>query len=221
MNWSAPDVVNILEQRLRTARLELMDDPRVRHAHEARSKESVNFVVQLIEDKLATAARFGMEAAEASLRLSATDALLSEGVAIANVRHRLEDAGNPLLQPGRPLSAAVRRAGVSARVETVVYLFLWTVVTMVCWAVLRFEPLLCALIVGAGAVSAVPLYRWRSRRFGIMLRRIVSELPSRTVRHYLQHLRKCVADYEGAVACIALEASARENVNPGVSSGRR
>lgn len=221
MNWVAPDVVCILEQRLRAARLELMDDPRIRHAHEARSKESVNFVVQLIEDKMANAARFGMEAAEASLRLSATDALLSAGVPIERVRTRVGDAGQPLLRPARPVSAAVTWAGVPARVEVAVFLCLWTVVSMVCWIVLRFSPLLCVAIVGVGAALAAPLYRWRYSRFGITLRRIVGELPARSVRHYMEYLRKCVTDYEDAVSCIALDEPVRDNVNPGVSNGRR
>ena len=221
MNWTAPDVVYVLEQRLRTARLELMDDPRIRNAHEARSRESVNFVVQLIEDKLAAAAKCGLDAAEASLRLAAAAALLENGAPVELVRQRLEELGRPLLRPPRPESAAIRRVGWSAGTVAVAFVLVWTAAVSGAWLLWRFAGIWCAAGVGAGIVLSMPLHAWRKRRFAALLRRVVSDLPSRTVRYYIELLRKCVTDYERAVETIAWEKSGRGTVNPGMPGGRR
>lgn len=209
MNWTAPDVVHILEQRLRTARLELMEDPRIRNAHEAQSRESINFLVQLVEEKVAAAARAGLEAVEASLRLAATDALLAESVPVETVRRRLEDAGRPLLRPARPETAALARLGWAPRAWTGLFLAVWLAAVLGAWAVYRFAGVWCVLLVGAGAFPATLLYVWRDSRLAALKRETVGDLPSRTVRHYMDLVRAGVVEYARAVERIAREETGR------------
>lgn len=209
MNWNAPDVVHVLEHRLKTARLELMEDPRIQSAHEARSNESVRFLALLIHEKLAAAARTGLDAAEASLRLAATDALLAAGVPLETARERLEQAGRPFLSPAPPETAAPRRIGLRPTTAAALLLAVWTAAAVAAWMVFGFHPLLCVVLVGASGVPAVGVYGWKEGRLAAMKQRIVGETPSRLARHYMEWLRTNVVEYAREVEAIVREEARR------------
>jgi len=209
MNWEAPDVVHVLELRLKTARLELMEDPRIKNAHEARSDEPLRFLAQLIEEKMAAAARFGLEAAEASLRLWATDALLAAGVPLEITRERLELAGRQLLHPPAPVNAGPPRAGLRPGVAAALVLGAWTLACVAAWLVYSLHPLFCAVAVGAGGIPAVGVHGWKDGRLATMKQQLAGEMPSSMARHYMDVLRKSVEEYGREVEAIARAESRR------------
>ncbi|MFP4502311.1 MAG: hypothetical protein ACLFTT_15015 [Candidatus Hydrogenedentota bacterium] len=199
MSWTAPNVEHVLEQRLQTARRELLDDPRIQHASQARSTEGINFLVQLIEEKIAAAARIGMDAAEASLRHAAGNALINEGVPITIVRRTLEDAGQPLLEPKRMKSQRVDKVGPPPLHLAAGLFFVWTIAALAAWTLVGFPPTWCAIIVGAGGVPSVALYAWRESKLAVLKKDTVGDLPARAMRFYFEQLRNHVAAYERTV----------------------
>lgn len=199
MNWIAPNVDHVLEQRLRTARIELMEDPRIQNARQAKSTESINFLVQLIEDKIAAAARIGMDATEASLRHAAGNALFNAGVSVDQVRRTLEEAGRPLLEPRPMTSARVQRVGPSPLSLGGTLFLVWTVACLGVWLLLNFPPAWCVILVGAGGVPAIGLFAWREGKLATLKKETVGELPSRTVHYYMEQLRGAISAYERAV----------------------
>lgn len=209
MNWEAPDVVHVLEHRLKTARLELMEDPRIKNAHEAKSDESVQFLAQLIEEKMAAAARVGLDATEASLRLWATDALLTAGVPLEIVRERLDRAGRPFLHPAPPENACIPRIGLQPVTAAAILLLTWTAVCIAAWLVYTFHPIFCVVAVAAGSIPAVGVHAWKEGRLAMIKQKLVGEMPSRMARHYMDLLRRSVAEYEREVESIARSESRR------------
>jgi hypothetical protein len=207
MSWQAPNISHVLEHRLRTARLELMEDRRIQNANRARSTESINFLVQLIEEKIAAAARIGMDAVEASLRHAAGNALINAGVPIDTMRRTLEEAGAPFLQVNKMVSARVKHVGPSPLPVAAGLFAIWALAVLAAWATLDFPAFWCALGIGAGGVPAVGLFAWREGQLATLKKEMVGELPSRAVHHYMSQLDGCIDAYEHTVNAILRDES--------------
>ena len=199
MSWQAPNIGHVLEHRLRTARLELMEDRRIQNANRARSTESINFLVQLIEEKIAAAARIGMDAVEASLRHAAGNALINAGVPIDTVRRTLEEAGEPFFNVNKMASARVKNVGPSPLPVAAGLFGVWTLLVLAAWATLDFQALWCAIGIGAGGVPAIGLYAWREGQLATLKKEMVGELPSRAVHYYMGQLGSRIDAYESSV----------------------
>lgn len=205
MNWSAPQVEHLLEQRLQQARLELMEDTRIQEALDRRGGETPAFLQDLIAGKLHAAARHGLEAVEASLRAGASDCLLAQGLSVDLVRAQLKREGDRLLALGEDHTPREGGALLTAPLAAGLLFAAWTAAALGAWRLLELHPLVCMALVGAGGVPAVGLHAYLKGNEAIGKKALVSELPARICRQYLRRLGGAVDAYAAAVNAVAQE----------------
>ncbi len=196
VTWSAPPLQPLLESRLQSARLDLFNDPRL---SEARAKGAApEFTATLIEEKLGAAARSGLDAVEASLRLAASEVLRTAAVPPETARDTLRKAGEHLTSPKGLVSNALPWSPSPLQVAAGVFV-LWAVLmggaggalTLPWWA--NVLAVLSALIPARLAQNLYTEYRARLQR------RQINELPARVCRLYIAHYNDALSDYELAV----------------------
>lgn len=199
MNWTSPELLHILDERLQQARIELMDDQRVAGALSNSHAESQMFIAELIEKKLAAAAHAGLDAVEASLRVEATDALLAAGMELEEVREALQKAGAPLHQPAGIRRSTLAEVAFSPIVLAALTLCACMILVLALWAALRFSPILLGLLVALCVAPALAVKKWREQSLAAMRKKVAGELPARICRHYAQVYEEAVRSYEDAV----------------------
>ncbi|MCC6142511.1 MAG: hypothetical protein IT368_01770 [Candidatus Hydrogenedentes bacterium] len=209
MNWTAPSVDHLLEQRLQAARLELMEDRRIQGAVEKKGSESIRFIADLIRGKIDAAARNGFGAAEASLRLDASDFLTGRGYDVEVIRRELRAAAEPMLTPPAAPVAAEKDAFLTPVRAAGLFFLLWLVAAGILWQALNLYWLWLVLIVGAGALPMAGIHSYLSGNAAIMKKALVSELPAVLCRHYMRVLHAAVGDYEVRVNELGRSQAAR------------
>jgi len=200
--WTSPPLKHLLDERLQRARLELMEDHRLRPQVEG-TADSPAFAHELIAEKLGSAARLGFDAIEASLRASASDYLAARGLSAEAIRDALQLAGAPLLEPPDPRIGHLHDSGIS---ETVVAGIAYTAWVILCGAFWVLNPALMpytALAIVLGLIPAALLTRYLAARAEHTRRNLANELPVRLCRLYSETLMKAVDHYEYVVRTIA------------------
>jgi len=199
MTWSAPQLPHILEERLQTARIELMEDQRVAGAANNALAESQAFVSELIEKKLAAAAHAGLDAVEASLRVEASDKLLEAGMELEAVREALAKAGEVFQSPTPFRRSTLAEVALSPLILAGITLCGWMLLIMALWLALRFHPLVLAILAAFGAAPTLAVKKWREQTLAAMRKKMVGELPARICRHYVQVFEEATKSYEASV----------------------
>ena len=203
MSWHAPALIHLLEQRLQTARLELMDDPRLLRAQQGQGQESGAFLRQLIDEKFSAAARSGLGAIEASLRTHATEHLADRGLDAASVRTTLDTLGDELLALHRAPQHLVPPEAQSPLRYAASFYIAWIFTIAVGWTVSDKPFSLFAVLAGAGAVAAVALFLLvlgsRQKRRVTVAR----DYPARCCHNYLNGLSAAIGRYEEGVRTLS------------------
>jgi hypothetical protein len=209
MNWTAPPVDHLLEQRLQAARLELMEDRRIQGAVDKKATESLRFIAELICGKIDAAARNGLGAAEASLRLDASEYLTAQGLNVEMIRTELKSAAEGLLNPPAPPPDTEKESFMTPFVSAAFFFVLWTVAAIVLWQALSLHWLWLVLIIGAGGVPMLAIHAYLNGTAAIMKKALVSELPAVLCRHYMRVIHTAVGEYELRVNELARTQAAR------------
>lgn len=208
MSWTAPPLQHLLESRLRDARLELFADGRLTDA--LSDGITPQFPTQLIEEKLAAAAKAGLDAIEASLRLSAAEALNACGIDPEQSRTALRSAGERLRDSAQaaqvslpkipsPILIALAILGAAWLVD--ILLYLGGELGQSAFFLLLLLEVPVALVVGFA------ITRERTRQH----RRALNELPARICRQYIEHFSAALAQYEQSVESLMKTGTTRES----------
>jgi hypothetical protein len=203
MSWHAPALDHLVDKRLQTARLELLEDGRLQKALHNRGRESAPFLLHLIEEKLAAAARSGVGAVEASLRASATACLVDVGYESSQARSALDDLGTELLNPEERFPHELRRDSLRPGVLAALFFVAWTVTITLGWILGDAGNWLYALFAAGGTLATALVYM--IARLDSLRHRseIAREYPAHICRHYMQSLEEGLARYEVAVKALA------------------
>ncbi len=199
MSWQAPALTHLLEQRLQTARLELMDDPRLLRAQQGQGQEDGPFLRQLIEEKFSAAARSGLGAVEASLRTHASEHLAAAGLDAGSVRATLDTLGNELLVIHEGPARIVPPELQSPLRYAIALYATWMVTITMGWMVSDKPFGLYATLAVVGVVAAAVLFLLllgsrQKRRIAI-----ARNYPARCCQDYLNALSSGVKRYEDGV----------------------
>lgn len=205
MTFQAPALRPLVEERLRRARLELMEDSRIDGAARGRSDESPGFVLQIVEEKLAAAARGGYEAAAASLRVEASDWLRQHGQPMQSVRDALRQAEGALKVPGRPASMNLPGWLPQPMIAASVTFFLLSAVVLIAWGVLNITPLAVAGLVAIAGVPALAAKAGVEHVATALKKHVAREYPARLCRLYLDAFDRAVNTYASQVAELTAE----------------
>lgn len=195
MNIQVSEYADVMEQQLKAARLDLLEDGRLTAGHGAGGEAALETVAQLIRDKMEAAARYGYEGMESSLRPEAQDRLLASGLDIEFCRHTL-DAAAQCLHPGavpRPIPAA---PGPPPNLIAGGVLAGGAVVAIGLYAIFRFPPVVLMLLVAAAIIPAVLVRGAKLTRNAASRDRFLHEYPGELCRHYVQETATRLKDYE-------------------------
>ncbi len=203
MIWHAPALDHLVDKRLQTARLELLEDGRIQKALHHRGRESAPFLLHLIEEKLAAAARSGAGAVEASLRASATTFLVALGYESSQARSALDDLETELLDHEERLPHELQRDSLRPVVLAALFFVAWTVTITLGWILGDAGTLLYALFAAGGALVTALVYLIAHLESLRHRSKIVREYPAHICRHYMQSLEEGIARYEAAVEALA------------------
>jgi len=203
MSWRAPKLAHLLDGRLQTARLELLEDPRITRAFHGRGPDPTQFLRQLIEEKLAAAARSGLGAIEASLRTDASEYLAASGRDPEPIRDMLDAQGRALLALEEQRPHELQQDGMRPGAVSSLFFTLWFVAIAMGWAVGDADTVLFAFLATGGALASALVYLFAH---AVSLRRraqVAREYPAVLCREYLHALEGAMADYESAVNQLA------------------
>ena len=203
MTWRAPAVGHLFDQRLQQARLELMEDNRIRLALRRQGREGDSFLRHLIEEKLAAAARSGMGAVETSLRSDATNFLVKHGHDAKEVRNALGNLGVNLLDVESAIPHKLKRELARPGAMALLFFVAWTVTITLGWLFGDTHDGLYALFITGGALVTVLVYLMVHANNLRYRAEIAHEYPVHLCRAYEQALKKGIARYEDAVERIA------------------
>lgn len=198
MTWHAPDYTDVLEDRLRQARLDLLEDPRLIRGVQGGSALSQDLIERVIREKLGSAAMDGFEAIEASLRLAAQEYYASHSLERDPAAGLLEAPEGQLVPPPLPpKSPAQQPPGLSFATGIAFAGFLLLGFALY----LLFSLSLLALVFLAilAVVPALILQNRLKRRAQSPREQLLDEYPAEICRHYVQGLQEKVNDYEQAV----------------------
>ncbi len=203
MSWQAPALTHLLEQRLQTARLELMDDPRLLRAQQGQGQENGAFLRQLIDEKFSAAARSGLGAIEASLRTHASAHLADAGLDAGSVRATLDGLGEEILALHKVPAHIVPPEAQSPLRYAAAFYIAWLFTIFAGWMVSDKSFRLVLALAGAGFVAAVALFLLvlgsRQKRRVTVAR----EYPARCCHYYLNGLTAAIGRYEEGVRALS------------------
>jgi hypothetical protein len=155
-------------------------------------------------------------AAEASLRLDASEFLTTHGYNVELIRSELRSAADPLLKPTTPPADAEKDALLTPVRAAAFFFVLWLVAAIVLWQALSLYWLWLVLMVGAGALPMVAIHGYLSGNAAIMKKALVSELPAVLCRHYMRVLHTAVGEYELRVNELGRSEAARAQAHSSV-----
>ena len=167
MSWHAPEVSHLLDRRLQTARLELLEDTRLQRAASQQGQEPPEFLRSLIEEKLAAAARSGMGAVEASLRSSAAAYLTQVGRDTVFVRETLDQLRDELLASDRDIPSGLSCSAFGPGLWSLSFLVAWLAFISAGWLFGDAHSGLFATLAIAGSAASFVMYavlRWRDKQ---------------------------------------------------------
>jgi hypothetical protein len=199
MSWHAPEVDHLLDRRLQTARLELLEDTRLQRAASQHGQEAPEFLRSLIEEKLATAARSGMGAVEASLRSSAAAHLTQAGKDTVIVRDALDQFRDELLAPERDVPPGLSRSAFGPGLWSLSFLAAWMVSISAGWLLGDAHSGLFATLAITGGAASVVIFAALHLRDKQNRADVLSDYPVALCRYYVDELARSTARYEAAV----------------------
>lgn len=203
MSWQAPALTHLLEQRLQTARLELMDDPRLLRAEQGQGQESGVFLRQLIDEKFSAAARSGLGAIEASLRTHASAHLADAGLDAPSVRATLDRLGEELLALHKVPTPIVPPEAQSPLRYAASFYIVWLCTIVAGWMVSDKPFRLVMLLAASGAVAAVALFLLVLGSRQKRRKTVTREYPARCCHYYLNGLSAAIGRYEEGVRALS------------------
>lgn len=199
MSWDAPNLSHLLDHRLQTARLELLEDPRIAQAFHGQGRDTTQFLRHLVEEKLAAAARSGLGAVEASLRSSASDYLAASGLGPESIRKTLDALGADIMAVEGVRPPMLQRDSMEPHNAATLFFVAWLVSISVGWAVGDANTVLFVALATGGALASLLVYLFAKR---VRLKRraeVAREYPTALCRAFLAALEQCVEAYGVAV----------------------
>ena len=195
MTWQPPELSHLLDKRLQTARLELMQDSRILRAQDGQGTETIAFLRSLIEEKLTAATRSGLGAIEASLRTSAAAHLAQHGCGSSEIRTGLDEAGDPLINltglPQHGFATEIQRPIQSAAL----FYLAWIATITIGWLMSDSNHHVYLPLALGGTVIAIAIFLYTYGGNQKRRRALVHHYPGRLCKDYLGHLSAVTAQY--------------------------
>jgi len=189
----------LFEEKLSAARLELLSDRRLHDALHGNDQVGADFLLQLIQQKVAAAALSGAHAVEATLRLEAADRLQEAGASVEEIRKTLEEAKAALFSLKPRKSYAVPTPAFPPNVAAIVTFVIGLTLISLVYLAFPFSRFLFACLVLFLGAGAFLVRRYLKQQTLTQAEHVARKIPAELCQDYLEALELALDEYKRIV----------------------